>query len=104
MVLAVLAMLLGGCQTYERKPLDLDATRSAWRSRSAADPSVRAFAATLEGAETRGGIAGTTVFDPSDGLTLAEADCKDHPETQRACEAVRALLARNETRREPKRK
>jgi hypothetical protein len=37
-------------------------------------------------------------------LALAEADCKEHPETRRACEAVRALLARNETRREPKRR
>ena len=75
---AVLAVLmagtlsgLAGCQSYERKPLDLDATRSAWLTRSPADPSVRAFAAALDQAE-RGSRADG--FEPSDGLSLAEAE------------------------------
>jgi hypothetical protein len=39
---------LTGCQSYERKPLDLDTTRAAWLTRSPADPSVREFAAALD--------------------------------------------------------
>jgi len=62
---------LAGCQSYEPKPLDLDATRAAWLTRSPADPSVREFAAALDRAE-RGSVMGG--FDPSDGLTLAEAE------------------------------
>ena len=37
----LLVILVGGCQPYERKPLDLDATRTTWLGRSPADPSVR---------------------------------------------------------------
>jgi outer membrane protein TolC len=63
--------LAGGCHSYGRKPLDLDATRAAWLTRSPENPSVREFAATLDraegGSEPRG-------FDPSDGLSLAEAE------------------------------
>jgi outer membrane protein, heavy metal efflux system len=62
---------LTGCQSYERKPLDLDATRSAWLTRSPADPSVREFAAALDRAEGGSRAEG---FDPSDGLSLAEAE------------------------------
>ena len=62
---------LTGCQSYERKPLDLDVTRSAWLTRSPADPSVRAFAAALDRAEGGSQAEG---FDPSDGLSLAEAE------------------------------
>ncbi len=62
---------LTGCQSYERKPLDLDATRSAWLSRSPADPSVREFAAALDRAEGGSQAEG---FDPSDGLSLDEAE------------------------------
>lgn len=62
---------LSGCQGYERRPLNLHATKAAWLHRSAADPSLLAFAATLDQAEL-GTPMGT--FDPSDGLTLAEAE------------------------------
>lgn len=62
---------LTGCQSYERKPLDLDATRSAWLSRSPEDPTVREFAAALDRADGGSQAEG---FDPSDGLTLAEAE------------------------------
>jgi len=74
---AAAALLVGtlsgptGCQTYEQKPLDLDATRTAWLNRSPADASVREFAARLNKSET-GAAAGT--FDLSDGLTLSEAE------------------------------
>jgi len=72
--LAGTLVVLTGCQSYERRPLDMDATRAAWLLRSPADPSVREFAAALEHAESDGGPAGTKGFDPSDGLTLAEAE------------------------------
>ncbi|MBU6414390.1 MAG: TolC family protein [Planctomycetes bacterium] len=62
---------LTGCQSYERKPLDLGATRSAWLTRSPGDPSIREFAATLDRAE---GDSKAQGFDPSDGLSLAEAE------------------------------
>lgn len=62
---------LTGCQSYERKPLDLDATRSAWLTRSPADSSIREFAATLDRAE---GGSQAQDFDPSDGLSLTEAE------------------------------
>jgi len=59
-----------GCQPYERKPLDMDVLRSNALARSPGDQSVREFAATLDAVE-----AGTRdVFDPSDGLTLAEGE------------------------------
>lgn len=60
---------LAGCQTYERDPLNLDEHRQAWLDRSADHESVRAFAARL--AETGQSI---ETFDPSDGITLAEAE------------------------------
>ncbi len=62
---------LAGCQSYERKPLDSDASRAAWLTRSPADPSVREFAAALHRAELGSGMGG---FEPLDGLTLAEAE------------------------------
>jgi len=62
---------LSGCRSYERKPLVLDATRAAWLTRSTADPSIRAFAAALDRAEGGSLAEG---FDPSDGLSLAEAE------------------------------
>jgi len=64
-------VLLSGCQFYERKPLDLAATRDAWQSRSPSDETARQFAERLLGAEGRAGVID---FDPSDGLTLAEAE------------------------------
>lgn len=61
--------LLAGCQAYERRPLDLDATRAAWLARSPGDEGVRAFAERLAAAEP-----GLPNFDPADGLTLAEGE------------------------------
>jgi outer membrane protein, heavy metal efflux system len=60
---------LAGCQSYERRPLDLSATHTAWLARSAGDESVRAFADRLSAASL-----GASAFDPADGLTLAEAE------------------------------
>lgn len=72
-LIASAMLALTGCQTYQPSPLDLDATRAAWLDRSPTDASVREFAAALELAE-RSGTLEPTPFDPSDGLTLAEAE------------------------------
>ncbi|MFN0133960.1 MAG: TolC family protein [Phycisphaerales bacterium] len=60
-----------GCQSYERRPLDLAATREAWLARSPSDETARQFADRLAQAEGRGDAA---AFDPGDGLTLAEGE------------------------------
>lgn len=60
---------LAACQSYERKPLDIKATREAWVARSPVDDSVRAFAAGLEASTPS-----RSEFDPTDGLTLVEAE------------------------------
>lgn len=73
-LLSAAVTIAGGCQSYERRPLDLDATRTAWSTRSPEDPTVREFAATLQRAERGPDHASTGGFDPSDGLTLAEAE------------------------------
>ena len=57
-----------GCSSYERRDLDIDATREAWLTRSVKGESVRAFALRLAERESVG------EFEPSDGLTLAEAE------------------------------
>lgn len=69
-LLAALLCVLPGCQSYEPRPLDLDATRAAWLSRTAGDLSVRDFAASLNTVDAGERL----VFDSSDGLTLAEAE------------------------------
>ncbi len=51
-----------GCERYERRPLDLDAARSDWLERSLVE--TRVLPRGLE----------TGAFDPSDGLSLAEAE------------------------------
>lgn len=63
-------LLACGCQHYERQPLNMIATRDAWLARSPSDETARQFASRLADAEGRS----DAVFDPSDGLTLAEAE------------------------------
>lgn len=59
------------CQSYERRPLDPAATREEWLARSPSEETVRQFADRLAQAEGRGE---SFVFDPADGITLAEAE------------------------------
>lgn len=68
LVLPALAGGVGGCQSYEPRPLDLEGHRAAWLSREAGGPAVAAFAESLSGP------AGAAGFDPSDGLSVAEAE------------------------------
>lgn len=61
-------LLLAGCAGYERRDLDVNATREAWLARTADNESVLAFAKKLSEQEH------VTNFDPHDGLTLAEGE------------------------------
>jgi outer membrane protein TolC len=62
------AVMLAGCQSYQSRPLDLAAHRDGWLARTPGDEPVRAFAERLAEAGE------STVFDLSDGLTLAEGE------------------------------
>jgi len=64
------ALLAGGCQHYERKPLDLQGHRAAFLARTPADPQVEAFAAALGSASGAPGVE----FDLTDGTTIDEAE------------------------------
>lgn len=62
---------VGACQPYERRPLDLTSHAHALRARNVADESVRAFA---ERVRASGADATGAPFEPTDGLTLDEAE------------------------------
>jgi len=66
----IAALSLAGCRTYELRPLDICAAEEAWLHRSVADETVREFAARLAATER----AQAETFDPTDGLTLSEAE------------------------------
>ncbi len=70
MAALVIATLAGvvGCQSYEPKPLNLEAHREAWLRQTPGDEPVREFAARL------GSDLQAEAFDPSDGLSLGEAE------------------------------
>lgn len=63
-------MGLAGCQSYERKPLDLSAYRETLIGRSTDAPEVAEFARSLAANEPQSAM----VYDPSDGLSLPEAE------------------------------
>jgi len=60
---------IGGCQSYQRQPLDLDAHRRAWLQRSPDSPGVAEYARRLAAAAPES----PPGFDPADGLSLPEA-------------------------------
>lgn len=64
-----LLALAGGCQKYERAPLDFAAHKQAIMARTPEASEVRAFAESLRAAEGR-----ATGFDPTDGVSCAEAE------------------------------
>jgi outer membrane protein TolC len=66
--LVVAMLVLPGCATYERRPLELDQYAKKWAVREIDGPTVRAFADTLADDEEE------APYDPSDGLSLAEAE------------------------------
>jgi outer membrane protein TolC len=66
---AAALLVLASCRAYEPRPLDAGASHAAWLARTAGDGSVRDFAQRLAA-----GSPDPTSFDPSDGLSLAEAE------------------------------
>lgn len=68
-VAASVGMTLGGCQSYERRPIDLAAHQQAFIARTPETPEVGKLAAELA---ARGPEAGG--FDPADGVSCAEAE------------------------------
>ncbi|MHC5024019.1 MAG: TolC family protein [Planctomycetota bacterium] len=67
--LAGAGLLLAGCQSYQPRPLDPELHRERWLARSPKSEDVVAFAARLEEH-----VAGSTTFDPTDGISLSEAE------------------------------
>lgn len=65
----LLCAVLCGCQGYVPLSLDLDAHHAAWTLRSPEDAQVAAYAARLAEADP-----GRAAYDPSDGLSLHEAE------------------------------
>lgn len=75
-VVVLLAALSAGCQSYERKPLELGAHRAGFLVRAPEGPEVQKFAAMLDQAM---GAANSKEqaqerFDVQDGVTIAEAE------------------------------
>lgn len=61
-------LLLAGCATYERQPLELQQYTESWLLRELSSDSVREYAETLADGEEN------VPYDPSDGLSLMEAE------------------------------
>jgi outer membrane protein TolC len=88
--LVIGAVVLGGCQRYERRPLDLEAHRQAWSQRDPGGAEIAAFAAQL----ARDGS--SSEFNPSDGLSLVEAEIVTlffNPELRTARQQARVTAA-----------
>lgn len=72
---AGLMMAFGvGCQSYERRPLDLSGHRAAFVARTPESPEVRAFADALAAQSLEASMELGTGFDLSDGVSRAEAE------------------------------
>lgn len=68
-MLGALVLVAGGCQSYERRPLDLEGHRAAFLARTPEGPEVRGFAESL----ARGGDLASG-FDVADGVSCEEAE------------------------------
>ena len=66
--LSAALLLLAGCAKYERRPLELDQYAEDWPLREIRVDSIREYAETLADGEEN------APYDPSDGLSLAEAE------------------------------
>ncbi|MCC6951379.1 MAG: TolC family protein [Phycisphaerales bacterium] len=69
----LLAVFAGGCQSYERRPLDIAGHHSAFLARTPQSPEVRKFAESLV-ASAAGSDQGPIEFDPADGVSCTEAE------------------------------
>lgn len=68
-MVGLVALVAGGCQSYERRPLDMAGHHAAFLARTPESPEVKAFA---EGLTARS--PDIAVFDPADGVMCAEAE------------------------------
>jgi len=66
--LPVALLVLAGCASYERRPLELEQYVDDWSVREISADSIREYAKTLTDGEEH------APYDPSDGLSLAEAE------------------------------
>lgn len=69
----LVALAAGGCQSYERRPLDMAGHRAAFLARTPESPEVRAFAESLATTSSVSSV-GAAAFDPGDGITCEEAE------------------------------
>lgn len=66
---ALVVLVAGGCQSYERRPLDMPGHRAAFVARTPESAEVRSFAASLAAHSPEG-----DAFNPADGVSCAEAE------------------------------
>lgn len=71
LILAVAVIAVSGCQRYQSAPVDLTEYAQTWRQRNASSADVATYAATLARASVNHA---TSRFDPSDGVSLEEAE------------------------------
>jgi outer membrane protein, heavy metal efflux system len=71
LMLLIASVGLTGCRSYQPRPLDLAAYDEIWKQRSPSAPEVIAFA---NGLADRSPDSSLAPFDPSDGLSLSEAE------------------------------
>lgn len=70
---AALAMIAGGCQSYERRPLDITGHHAAFLVRTPESPELQKFAASLL-SRASSVAEGGREFDPADGISCVEAE------------------------------
>lgn len=73
-VAGLLLLVAGGCQSYERRPLDVAGHHAAFLARTPESPEVRAFAQTLASSATTAQQDHVPVFNPTDGIACDEAE------------------------------
>ncbi len=73
-VAGLIVLVAGGCQSYERRPLDVAGHHAAFLARTPDGPEVRAFAQSLATSSATTAGAPTVGFDPADGITRDEAE------------------------------
>mgnify|MGYP002783715589 CR=1 FL=1 len=69
----LIAIATGGCQSYERRPLDIPGHQAAFLARTPESPEVKAFADGLA-ARSPKPAPEAVAFDPGDGITCEEAE------------------------------
>ncbi len=67
--LTLLALIAGGCQSYERRPLDMNGHHAAFLARTPESPEVQSFAASLAARAPD-----VAEFNPGDGVSCVEAE------------------------------